>query len=153
MAEQQQGVQFTEKAARRIAVVVREVEGEPVDLKGSPNRYRPDRQIWAKITDDDDDPDDPPSVVKHAWTEQRRTEDGFEDMPNGRSGTLTKDYAIATDGKAVKGDEVVRLVLNIAEDGSSYWTVLNTDAKGTLKYQVYQMVTDNKSGWDWVRFH
>ena len=114
---------FTEKSAKRIGDAVRWVESQPVDLAGQSNRLRGDRQIWAKITGGDAD--------GYSWTEQRRTATGFEDVPDGRSGTTTTNKAIGTDDENdIEADTIVRLVLNLSDDAEPYWTILSTGGGG-----------------------
>jgi hypothetical protein len=141
---------FTEKSVKRIAAVVKAVESQPTDLTGDPNRYKGNREVWGKITG---------SVVasgvyKHSWTEQRRIALGFEEVPDGRSGTTTANYAIANDLKEIKTGLIVRLALNIAEDGTSRWTMIGANhTRGQYQGQVYQMVSQLSEGWDYPILH
>lgn len=90
---------------------------------------------------------------KYSWVEVRRIATGFEDMPGGRSGTTTVDYAIngaeannAATGimgngidhsavyyppgfalKPVRGNRVVRMWIDFADDGTTYFTFTDAD--------------------------
>lgn len=133
------------------AGVVNSPEGvsiaSPASLLGSLGDIQPDRWFWAKITGS-------ASIGtnrwKYAWTEQRRTSTGFENLTSGRTGTTSTDFAINSveanndgtgiqgnsvdiDGtifddntglelQAVRGDPVVRMWVDTDADGNTAFT-------------------------------
>jgi len=64
--------------------------------------------FWAKITGNATNGS---NKWKYAWTEQQRTAGGFHDLPGGRTGTTSTDFAINSletnnDGTGVQGNSI-----------------------------------------------
>jgi hypothetical protein len=92
-----------------------DVEGADLDLgAGGPLLRVPkiDRGFWASVTASTDI-DAPPD--SYGWTQQRPTGDGgWEDDPNGRSGTAVDDPAFEANGGGVRDGDVVWLRRGLA---------------------------------------
>lgn len=87
---------FGAKEVSRIAAAVRDYERAPDDRRGQPSPRQDDGEadgFWAKITGAADHGGNS-NRKRYAWTEQRPTVDGWDDMPSGRSGTTSTDYAL-----------------------------------------------------------
>ncbi len=111
-------VLFDQSSAAVIADTVRVVKRFPKDTTGTPvQRVFPDNSFWAKITGSTE----VEGIWLHAWAEQRRTEDTFEDMPDppARTGTTSVWPAITTHGNKIEDDTFVRLVLDTLSDGET----------------------------------
>ncbi len=118
---------FAAKEVNRIARAVKAFERTPTNFVGGPSGSQDGEAnagCWAKIAAS-------PTVVSgvnhYAWTEQRETTTGFDDMPSGQSGTTSDNFAINDDefgggGGAVAGTPVVWLrFTRVWDSGPSQW--------------------------------
>jgi hypothetical protein len=150
---------FDMRSAVRIARVVRRVEAFPVNgpggQRGGPVELDPfPAKIGESVAFDDD-----PGRFYYAWVEQRRTFTGWEDKPEGRTGTTTERYALnsveAPDGDAtpVMLEPVVWIFINLTtdddtgEDTKAYWFTFNAESIGKKRGDVHQNWTDFVAGW------
>jgi hypothetical protein len=115
---------FTAKDTVRIAAATKAFERTPSDLSGKPYNYsrQDDRDgIWAKIVDSEA----VEGTNHYAWTEQRVTTTGWDDMPEGMSGDTDDGYAL-NDAEAnddspdpIEGTPIVWLKITWAWDADS----------------------------------
>ena len=124
MADGTEPVVFDRDSANIIQDVVSDYVNSPLDNTNKPHRIRQtsDRFLWAKISGN--------SVIsgnhwKYSWAEQRRTATGFEDMPNGRTGTENALNIEEVGGWAVSpidNDTVVLLRFAVTSSGAATYT-------------------------------
>lgn len=147
-------IRASKGAAQRLANAIRAIEGAPRDTAGQPSGRLGGggREFWAEIGDSASISD---NRWKYAWVEQRRTATGFEELPDGRSGTTTTGYAInaaeannATGGiqgngidhddadypsgfalKPIRGTPVRRMYVDFLEDGTAVYTFEASNAE------------------------
>jgi hypothetical protein len=102
---------FTGESARRVVKAVKTVEANDPLYTGPKPRRRQKyvrQSFFAKITGSSEIST---NRWKYAWTEQQRTATGFQDKPNGRSGTTADRFAInsveaSNDGSDTEGNSV-----------------------------------------------
>jgi hypothetical protein len=140
---------FSTSAAKRIAATVKRVEAMPVHRGGKGTgpmpANPPQASFWAKITGSAGIAIGVYNQWKYAWTEQERTLTGFQDKPDGRTGTTSVNAALnslemtnsetGVQGNSidhnpsvyppgwlmrpVRGNAVVRMYIDVATDGTT----------------------------------
>jgi hypothetical protein len=145
---------FSPELAQAIADYVRsELAKQPKPLPHGPNgRIKTRKTIMAKITaSEGTDP------VKHSWVEQKwnSTSESFEDMPDGKSGSLTLEYAVNGDAtETTANDTIVSLTFSEDPEGNGAWAIGTPSLpKGQHQYQGYFMITQNVADWGYLRSH
>lgn len=100
---------FSEGDGKRIANVVKRVEGTPTGRAPSTPQYSgTSDEVWIKITDADY------STGKYAWTLQVRKDDGtWEDDADEIEGTLEENYAKETNGFKYVPDGAIVLAYHL----------------------------------------
>jgi hypothetical protein len=84
---------FRLPVAKRVLRATRRVELAPRGQESACYGKTVGNEFWAKITGSAAFTDNP-NRWQYAWTEQRPTLDGWEDLPGGRSGTTSSRFAL-----------------------------------------------------------
>ena len=145
------GCTFSEQAAARIAATVRRVEaGAPAITRGESGAalHSPQSRFTARITGT--------SGIGYSWTRIVEKADGTHvDFAPAQTGT---GNAFELNGGAAKAGDFVELIyLGRLADGVTpgYRFAMGGGGipSGSQQGEVFAMVADNQSGWDFMRGH
>ena len=98
---------------------------------------------------------------KYGWQQERRTTAGWETVTGGLTGTTTANFALSPDESGIDdltGQHVILARTGIRQADTTFapgWMIVGVlpFPRGQYQYMTLQMVTQNKSGWDWPRLH
>ena len=152
------GFTFSEKSAAKVVEATKIVLGSPVDGHGDTGRNRSYRDLffWAVLSSETG------AVGSYSYSFVESLRNGTT-ITNGRSTASLSAYATTIAGDRCTGTVLIRMAFSGATPTFTIVTpqvAISPIGLGTLKYQVYQMLTDNPNGgavgtagWDFPRCH